>query len=236
MRRSASRAAWTSRGLFEVAFAGIIWLLVSVPAPHWCALQLHKTTQLPTLQEKSEEKNRIVKRLDDLRIALQCTWADVGEAIGLSESMIYQVKSGVRKLSPKAEHRLAAVERKAGIIPGNDLNLEHATSGAAKAFTAFLHAPPLEQLHIAEKEPSLWLYWLQMNISALELSFMNSNKKSAELARLTRAVSKRPANKDLRIKMLSLAKEILLREPEIDSYIAEGFDGIRKGVGKILKL
>ena len=47
----------------------------------------------------------------------QASWAEIAATIGLSESMIYQVKAGKKELSPKALYRLLAAESAVGILP-----------------------------------------------------------------------------------------------------------------------
>lgn len=69
------------------------------------------------MQEKSEEKCSPVQRLDKLRVTLQLNWAEVAAQVGLSESMLYQVKAGKKNLSDKAIFRLEQAERSAGLAP-----------------------------------------------------------------------------------------------------------------------
>jgi transcriptional regulator with XRE-family HTH domain len=69
------------------------------------------------MQEKSEEKCSPVQRIDDLRMKLQLSWAETAAKVGLSESMLYQVKSGKKNLSDKALYRLEQAEREAEIGP-----------------------------------------------------------------------------------------------------------------------
>jgi transcriptional regulator with XRE-family HTH domain len=67
------------------------------------------------MQEKSAEKCSSKERLDRLRVGLQVNWSEIAKLLNLSESMIYQVKSGAKELSQKALWRLAKAEREAGI-------------------------------------------------------------------------------------------------------------------------
>jgi transcriptional regulator with XRE-family HTH domain len=69
------------------------------------------------MQEKCIDTCSVVQRLEQLRAESQGTWADVARDLGLSESMLYQVKSGKRQLSPRSLHRLAQAERAAGLVP-----------------------------------------------------------------------------------------------------------------------
>lgn len=69
------------------------------------------------MQEQSAEKCSSGKRLDRLRVTLQSNWADIAQKLDLSESMVYQVKSGKKELSEKAIYRLEQAEREAGIAP-----------------------------------------------------------------------------------------------------------------------
>lgn len=69
------------------------------------------------MQEKSDEKCRLIQRLDKLRVTLQLNWSEVAEKVGLSESMLYQVKAGKKNLSDKAIYRLEVTEKEAGLGP-----------------------------------------------------------------------------------------------------------------------
>lgn len=76
---------------------------------------MHKTTPNCTVQAKSEEKCSLVQRLDKLRVTLQLNWAEMAVKVGLSESMLYQVKAGKKNLSDKAIYRLEMAERESGL-------------------------------------------------------------------------------------------------------------------------
>lgn len=67
------------------------------------------------MQEESADLCSIPRRLERIRVSTQSTWAQIATKIELSESMIYQVKSGKRQLSPKSLYRLATAEMEAGI-------------------------------------------------------------------------------------------------------------------------
>jgi transcriptional regulator with XRE-family HTH domain len=67
------------------------------------------------MQDERVELCSIAQRLESLRVATQERWAEIAERIGLSESMLYQVKSGKRQMSSKALARLAQVEREIGL-------------------------------------------------------------------------------------------------------------------------
>lgn len=67
-------------------------------------------------QDKSADLCSIPGRIEKLRILTQLNWAEVAARLGLSESMIYQVKSGRRSMSSKSLYRLAAAETAAGIM------------------------------------------------------------------------------------------------------------------------
>lgn len=49
-------------------------------------------------------------RLERLRLERQITWLELADALSVSESMAYQVRSGKRRLSKKALVRLDALE------------------------------------------------------------------------------------------------------------------------------
>lgn len=70
-----------------------------------------------TKQAKSAALCSQTERLERLRLAAQETWEQIAARLGLSESMIYQVKRGKRTLSEKALFRLASAEIELGILP-----------------------------------------------------------------------------------------------------------------------
>ena len=57
------------------------------------------------------------ERLQLLRETLRLTWGDLAQRLGLSRSMMDQVRKGQRNLSFPALSRLEEVERSAGIAP-----------------------------------------------------------------------------------------------------------------------
>lgn len=67
------------------------------------------------MQGKSADLCSVPARLERLRVETQSTWVEIAARVGLSESMIYQVKSGKRALSAKALYRLAVAETESGI-------------------------------------------------------------------------------------------------------------------------
>jgi len=56
-------------------------------------------------------------RLEKLRTTLRLEWGELSTQLGLSRSMLDQVRKGQRNLSIKALRRLEEVERSAGILP-----------------------------------------------------------------------------------------------------------------------
>ena len=88
------------------------------------------------MQEKSGEKCSLVQRLDRLRVTLQLNWAEIAAKVGLSESMLYQVKAGKKNLSDKAVYRLEQAEREAGLLePEERAVLEDLPEKVQKAFS-----------------------------------------------------------------------------------------------------
>lgn len=63
------------------------------------------------MQDKSAELFSIVQRLEKLRVLKQLTWIETAELLGLSDSMLYQVRRGDKQMSDKAIHRLELAEQ-----------------------------------------------------------------------------------------------------------------------------
>lgn len=63
------------------------------------------------MQDKSAGMFSLVQRLEKLRVVKQMTWVEIGELLGLSDSMLYQVRRGTKQLSDKAVHRLEMAEK-----------------------------------------------------------------------------------------------------------------------------
>lgn len=116
------------------------------------------------MQDESADLCSPPIRLERLRLATQATWAEVAQEIGLSESMVYQVKNGGRQLSPKAEFRLAAAERKAGLARSVDRAIKEGES-QEEVVKAFSSATTSEQLSILERDPALWNLWFEARLS-----------------------------------------------------------------------
>ena len=72
------------------------------------------------MQEHNAENCSVPERLERFRVRTQMTWAQVAKRIGLSTSMIYQVKRGDVALSSKALYRLRHAELEAGVVSGAD--------------------------------------------------------------------------------------------------------------------
>lgn len=162
---------------------------------------------------------------------MQCTWAEVGAEIGLSESMIYQVKSGARKLSPKAEYRLAIAERKVGLAPAIDPILNKSTT-PTEAAEIFARASTSEQLEILERDTGFWRFWFEMSLVGLKADFLQHNKRSVELARLAKDFAKKTDDEALMNEMLAIAKAILANEKEVDFSISDTIQGIVEAVDR----
>jgi transcriptional regulator with XRE-family HTH domain len=69
------------------------------------------------MQQKRAEKSSIAERLQKLRLEKQFTWEQLADMVGLTASMLYQVKRGERGLSDKALYRLEQAEITAGLRP-----------------------------------------------------------------------------------------------------------------------
>ena len=67
------------------------------------------------MQQKRAEKSSIAERLQKLRLKKQFTWEQLADMVGLTASMLYQVKRGERGLSDKALYRLEQAEIVAGL-------------------------------------------------------------------------------------------------------------------------
>jgi transcriptional regulator with XRE-family HTH domain len=185
-----------------------------------------------SIEEFSAEKKSASERMERLRIAMQCTWAEVGEEIGLSESMIYQVKSGTRQLSPKAEYRLGVAERKAGLAPAIAHSLSSANSGDA-AWAVFAKASASEQIAMLEKEPGLWSLWFEIQLSTIEEATRKEIKQATKLANLAKAVANNPEEKKLQTEMLNIARAVIRDGKNLDLALAEMFESIREIAAKV---
>ncbi|RYG95367.1 MAG: hypothetical protein EON58_14320 [Alphaproteobacteria bacterium] len=157
-------------------------------------------------QDESVELCSVADRLERFRIATQATWADVAKDIGLSQSMIYQVKSGARQLSPKAEYRLAAAERKAGLAPPITTATIAEAGNADDGIKVFAKATASEQLSMLKREPGLWNLWFEMHILGLFSDVKENAEKAQEIADLAKALDKEPTNKKNKSHFLALVR------------------------------
>ena len=100
------------------------------------------------MQQKRAEKSSIAERLQKLRLKKQFTWEQLADMVGLTASMLYQVKRGERGLSDKALYRLEQAEIVAG-----------------------LRSPAVHETDASKSEdPSLdiWMQRLRRKLSALD--------------------------------------------------------------------
>ena len=65
------------------------------------------------------ESVTIPQRLDSLKVKLNLSWKEVAEKLGLSVSMLMQIKAGSRNLGANSFFRLCEVERAAGLESGS---------------------------------------------------------------------------------------------------------------------
>jgi len=65
----------------------------------------------PEMEPVKIDGENVPARLDALQARLQTPWSDVAAKLEMSDSMIYQVKSGKRKMSKKALARLGMLEK-----------------------------------------------------------------------------------------------------------------------------
>jgi hypothetical protein len=158
---------------------------------------------------------------------MQCTWAEVAEEIGLSESMIYQVKSGARRLSPKAEHRLAIVERKEGLAPGLEQSV-HSAISPDSAFSTFATGSAAEQIAVLKSEPGLRAFWFELQMSAHEAAIKKEIEQASKLAKLVKSAAKSPGDKKLQSELLDLARNVLRDGKNLDIAVNEMFEAIRE--------
>ena len=121
------------------------------------------------MQIKSEEKCSIAHRLDSLRVTQQLSWKQTAEAIGLSESMIYQVKSGKKALSPKALHRLAAAERKAGLAPSLVTQAAQVYPDLDEVKSVLREGTPEEWMDILSKDQREVLFEYKLSESNMQM-------------------------------------------------------------------
>jgi transcriptional regulator with XRE-family HTH domain len=82
------------------------------------------------VQKDATRNLNVAERLERLRVERQLTWSEVAARIGISVSMIHQVKRGDCNLGPKALFRLGSAEREAG------LKLIDAPSAVASLFAS----------------------------------------------------------------------------------------------------
>ena len=80
-------------------------------------MSAHNYTKMHNTQDKSAAKSSVPQRLERLRVHTQSTWGQVAERIGITTSMLYQVKRGDRQLSSKAIFRLEMAEKEARLMP-----------------------------------------------------------------------------------------------------------------------
>lgn len=103
---------------------------------------------------KSAEKCSVAERLDKLRLSLQSSWAEIGVRLDLSESMIYQVKSGKKEMSLKALYRLARAEVEAGLVTENELR-EREQAAVEKARGGFQRRTEMDSAVVREDPPRM---------------------------------------------------------------------------------
>lgn len=72
------------------------------------------------MQEQSAARLSMPKRLEALRLAKQLTWDGMAGLLGISPSMIYQVKRGERNLGDLVLHRLEEAEIEAELLSVQD--------------------------------------------------------------------------------------------------------------------
>lgn len=106
---------------------------------------MHSTTPSYTVQGKSEEKCSLPDRLDRLRLTLQLNWVEIAQRLELSESMVYQVKSGKKELSDKALWRLRLAEKHAGIAhPVGEAPVRFSEAESLRSGARIAESPPRE--------------------------------------------------------------------------------------------
>lgn len=177
------------------------------------------------MQEKSADLCSSPERLERLRVETQATWAEVAEVLGLSQSMIYQVKSGARQLSTKAEHRLAVAERKAGLAPPVATSINNATSKDS-AWESFSKASTGEQLQLLERDRGLWRFWFEMRNSIVLQTAKEIAAQAKEIAALAIAVEKDPSDKRLRAKLKAVSKEHAKTGETLENLVEEQMDSL----------
>jgi transcriptional regulator with XRE-family HTH domain len=67
-------------------------------------------------ESKDFVRGAVRDRLDKLRLTLMLTWNELQERLGVSESMLYFMRTGERQPSPKLMRRIMELEREAGIV------------------------------------------------------------------------------------------------------------------------
>lgn len=92
-------------------------ILAPVPSSLLFGTALHnrRATNYNFVQKTASPNLSAAARLERFRIEKQTTWEEVAKLVGLSVSMIHQVRRGVAELSPKALWRLAIAERESGL-------------------------------------------------------------------------------------------------------------------------
>lgn len=165
---------------------------------------------------------RNVHRLDDLRIRMQCTWAEVGRAIGLSESMIYQVKSGARKLSPKAEHRLTKAERDfnislSGVMSGLSEVADALGGKIAEESTFVQNLAAL--MNLSGRHPEMDRRFVKIILTITERQtegFFGLVRTMAEWA--SKAASQIP-DQDTALELKLTSRQVTMNEPEVREWL-----------------
>jgi transcriptional regulator with XRE-family HTH domain len=66
-------------------------------------------------ESKEFVRGAVRDRLDKLRLKLMLTWNELQERLGVSESMLYFMRTGARHPSPKMLRRIMELETEAGL-------------------------------------------------------------------------------------------------------------------------
>lgn len=158
------------------------------------------------MQDESVDLCSIPSRLERLRVATQATWAEIAADMGLSQSMIYQVKSGSRQLSSKAEYRLGIAERKAGLAHSVDQAIREGES-QEDVIKAFATASTSEQLSILERDPPLWNLWFEMRLADFTERLGMQTDCAKEVETLAVELGKSGGDKKLLKQLISRARK-----------------------------
>lgn len=165
---------------------------------------MHKTTPNCTMQEKSEEKCSPVQRLDKLRVTLQLNWSEIAAKVGLSESMLYQVKAGKKNLSDKAIYRLEQAERSAGLAPAFQEQVQSA-SGPEKA--RLLESATRKEL-FSVLPPEAQKLLMEGDLEKIHHRIADFINDSEALSLLAEEYLKNPRGKNARENLLQAAEQI----------------------------